>query len=295
MSNVKDCDFIPYYNVGFSLTYNVMFFNLKTGMPPFDGDMESTITKSILLGMFGRLEFDDELHRDSVCKRRNKPVAAGHKLSSLFKLAALVLTPGRRIAAAQKFMANFRLENDPSEMSAAELFRVLGERGDFLAVPLLAHFTSTMASMIYNALVFDFVHTNMLHLTGKLWRPLCLDKHLMLFTKNTEKERIDYFSQLISSVSNVFSAQVPVLLKSVAAQLDSSSFVDMSDDEASQHLLSGENEASKAFLAFLAEYGHRGYKEFDPASKPWRADSSDLVRSIKAMLVGQKKSKCVVM
>ena len=95
------------------------------------------------------------------------------------------------------------------------------------------------------------------------------------------------FSQLVSSASEVVSAQVPNLLGDIANSIEKpQKFKTMSDEKALKYLLYSETEASLKFKRFLLEYGHRGYKEFDPHSLQWGDQPINVVKSIKIMLNG---------
>lgn len=171
MSSNEKRDFVPYYNTVFGLLHNTVFFNLKTGAPPFDGETDSIMSKSALLSLFGRLDVEDELLHDSAAKKRCKPIPLMRKFSSAFHLLAPVFTAAKTTAKTKSYMDNLKLEKDVSQMDANELFHVLSHRGDILALPIFAHFNASFCSMICNTSLFAFIHTNMLQLTGCMIHP----------------------------------------------------------------------------------------------------------------------------
>ncbi len=83
------------------------------------------------------------------------------------------------------------------------------------------------------------------------------------------------------------SAEVPNLLKEIANSIENREiFREMSDEKALHFLINGNSKASIKFREFLSEYGHRGYKEFDPLALQWGDNPITIVKSLKTMLTG---------
>ena len=75
---------------------------------------------------------------------------------------------------------------------------------------------------------------------------------------------------------------MPSALRQLAQSIeDPKLFKEMSDEKAIQYLKTGNNKSSEQFKEFLSKHGHRGYKEFDPMTKPWRADPIPVIHSLK--------------
>ena len=90
---------------------------------------------------------------------------------------------------------------------------------------------------------------------------------------------------MISSCSDVISAEVPNSLREIAKSIkDKDRFRQLSDEEALRDLRDGSDEASKKFKAFLYKHGHRGYREFDPLYLMWRDDPIPCIKTIKVIL-----------
>jgi hypothetical protein len=85
----------------------------------------------------------------------------------------------------------------------------------------------------------------------------------------------------------VVSAEVPNFLKEIANSIENpETFREMSDEKALNFLINGDSKASIKFKQFLSEYGHRGYKEFDPLALQWDDNPITVVKSLKTMLTG---------
>ncbi len=83
------------------------------------------------------------------------------------------------------------------------------------------------------------------------------------------------------------SAEVPNFLKEIANSIENREiFREMSDEKALNFLINGDSKASIKFKEFLSEYGHRGYKEFDPLALQWGENPVPVVKSLKKMLTG---------
>ena len=104
---------------------------------------------------------------------------------------------------------------------------------------------------------------------------------LISFSSCIDQQILELFSRLTSNVSDVLSAQVPVRLNEVAAKLsDPEKFLSLSAEDGLEYLYKN----SKEFNDFLAEFGHRGYKEFDTYQLQWEQNPLPLVHSLRALL-----------
>lgn len=90
-------------------------------------------------------------------------------------------------------------------------------------------------------------------------------------------------AHVLSSCTEVVSAEVPNAVREVAKSIDNiSTFRTLTDEQALDYLRSGkEPKATAEFHDLLEKHGHRGFKEFDPAVKQWAQDPLPLVKSIK--------------
>ena len=92
------------------------------------------------------------------------------------------------------------------------------------------------------------------------------------------------FNLLISSCTDVISAEVPNNLREIAKSIkNKESFRQLSDEEALQVLIKGTDESSAKFKQFLERHGHRGYREADAMYKPWKGNPIPCIKTIKVI------------
>ncbi|CAG2105186.1 unnamed protein product [Medioppia subpectinata] len=95
------------------------------------------------------------------------------------------------------------------------------------------------------------------------------------------------FAYLMSSCGQLVSADVPSALRQLAQAIENpQEFRALSDEKALEYLKHNSNQSGQQFRAFIAEHGHRGYKEFEPLCKPWKYNAIPLIQSLKTMLTG---------
>lgn len=101
----------------------------------------------------------------------------------------------------------------------------------------------------------------------------------------TVNQSLEIFSQIVSSAQNVISAEVPVRLAAIAENIeDRDQFARMSDDESINYLTRSTHKAAVMFRTFLLDYGHRGFKEFDPHSLQWDENPQMLVQTLRTLV-----------
>ncbi|CAG2116789.1 unnamed protein product, partial [Medioppia subpectinata] len=99
---------------------------------------------------------------------------------------------------------------------------------------------------------------------------------------------LDY-NLMISSATNVISAEVPKMLTEIAKSIkDKQWFRQLNDEEALQVLTTGTDESSQKFRYFIERHGHRGYREVDPMYKPWKGNPMPCIKTIKTILSGNE-------
>ncbi|KAI9559139.1 hypothetical protein GHT06_015928 [Daphnia sinensis] len=95
-------------------------------------------------------------------------------------------------------------------------------------------------------------------------------------------------AQLLSSISNIESADVPVALKQIAQAIlkseDAKEFCEHSLEIASVWLETDPGLPGGLFRSFIARHGHRGIKEFDVATETWGMNSRPLVSVLQSMV-----------
>jgi len=95
-------------------------------------------------------------------------------------------------------------------------------------------------------------------------------------------------AQLLSSISDVESAEVPVELKKLAAAIINSSygqdFVKQSTEDALKMLQNDQGQAGSLLRQFLVRHGHRSVMEFDLLTETWGINQSSLVEALQTMV-----------
>ena len=81
------------------------------------------------------------------------------------------------------------------------------------------------------------------------------------------------------------SAEVPNSLRQIAKSIkDKQSFRQLTDEEALQVLVKGNDESSAKFRQFLDIHGHRGYRELDPMYDTWKLNPIPCVQTIQVVI-----------
>ncbi|CAG2179331.1 unnamed protein product, partial [Oppiella nova] len=231
------------------------------GTFPFVGDPRSRISKCIQIGMFGH-EFGDEyneLMADSNEKAPKKSIPLTTKIWLFLGSFKYFLTPGVTIREAQKGLKNFDIFEGRMAFTGKDVFKTLLETVHLQAQMAYAHGKATICSMVYNVVLLD-----------------------ILKKSNNDNNGVSCANQVVS-------AQVPNLLRDIAISIENrQQFRQLSDERALKYLLHSDTTASVKFKKFLLEFGHRGYKEFDPMALQWADNPISVVKSLKTMLIGDR-------
>ncbi|XP_076355068.1 rifampicin phosphotransferase-like [Tachypleus tridentatus] len=253
-----------YYVKCFTRKYNHMFFNISDN--PFFSE-ENAMADGCQLAILGRLLRDNEL------KQRTKERHSINEIPLSFKLRYLI-SIGKDLLNAKHFLSKVQKENAdkelPSNHNEAEVMyksicqHLIGVTNK----PIACHNSCTVNSMMWNSLLLRLLVS-----VEKEWN----DK---VFTD---------FGYLLSTCTNVESANVPVALKKLALiisdEIEKEEFLSMSPETALRWLSINQSTAGQAFRNFLRRHGHRCVKEFDVNSIPWGVDPKPLVKNIQSLIV----------
>jgi len=95
-------------------------------------------------------------------------------------------------------------------------------------------------------------------------------------------------AHLLSSISTVESAEVPMALKEIARMISTSEFaedfVKQSTDDALKTLENDKGAAGSQLRDFLARHGHRSIMEFDFYTETWGLNPGSLISALQAMV-----------
>ena len=133
--------------------------------------------------------------------------------------------------------------------------------------------------------------------------PACSLMNILRGDKETlSSENLADMALILSDCGGIVSAQVPLLIESLAEKIALSdkkdSFLECSIEECDDFLKNTANEEIRyAYIQLLENHGHRGIREFDIFEKCWSQDPSNLLQTIKLIIQKRfvlKKTKHVL-
>ena len=139
-----------------------MSFQLK-GTFPFIGDPNSSISRSIQIGMFGHTfegEEYSEMIKDSIEKASRKTLPLSRKISMFFQMIPNLLYPARLLRQAKKDIEYLDLFRGKMIFTAKDIFNsILGDNRS-LAVIHYAHGNASFGSLFYNLVLLNILKRN---------------------------------------------------------------------------------------------------------------------------------------
>lgn len=268
------------FNQDWGFMYNQLMFNLRHG--PFNRILKdypkTDQSKSFVQAMFGRPITDPDviaaMKGDSASDtdENGAPKKKTWKAKFLFArmMFMMFFTIHKKIAIMKKRI----FEQNSTDFLGPMAKVPLGEKLSFVyqfankqMEGLIIHRYASMGSMFKSAML------------GKALKS-CPD------TTHAEED----INWLMSQCNDVVSAEVPDMLKQIAAAIkDKAAFGELSDEEALEVLQGksgNEREAALVFEKFLQRHGHRGYRELDPYHLPWGRRPLPVVQVVKSLLKG---------
>lgn len=238
------------------------------------------MSKAAQMSMFGHEFTDQELIADSKEKAPRKLLPLSAKLKASWKTMRMLTNVKKKLKITKNFKVEFAF--DPETVNSKQLFDILCHQTDKYMPAYDSQTNATMASMIYNGLLFVFIFNKFKNYDGKNF--LYKIHYLATFSLKTESKRLNIFSNIISSAQNVISAEVPVLLNKIAESIpDTVDVAQMSNEQLLDYLQTSNDDAAVMFRQFLVDYGHRGPKEFDCYSRQWEDDPTAIIESLKTL------------
>ncbi|XP_076364224.1 rifampicin phosphotransferase-like [Tachypleus tridentatus] len=259
-------ELLSFYCVkGFVCKYNHVFFNMIDN--PFFLE-ESAIAESYQIALFGRLLQDNELKNRIKERHSIIDMSLSVKLRQLFFMGKDLFNAKYVLKKAQKENGNIQLSLNQNE--AEVMYKLIGQHLiSFTNEPIRSHNSCSVNSMLWNSLLL---------------------KLLVSAEKEWNDKVFSDFGYLLSTCTNVESADVPVTLRKLALvisdEIQKEEFLSMTPETALRWLTINQSTAGQAFRDFLHRHGHRCVKEFDVNSIPWGADPKPLVKNIQS-LIGQ--------
>ncbi|CAG2111414.1 unnamed protein product, partial [Medioppia subpectinata] len=268
-----DEDYNPFFEV-MGIQYNQVMFNLSSG--PFNffaGYPESKQAQSMVLAMFGH-QIDDkdvlQLFRRKQMEDK-KPSLIGKIRMFSYIIHSLLFGPKNLIKTKEETIEKNRydlVDILKHKSNSKDIFNTILDNQFFITnTALKNHGPVSMGSGFKNSILKAVLESS---------------------TDNNNNVEDDY-NLMISSATNVISAEVPKMLSEIAKSIkDKQWFRQLSDEEALQVLTTGSDESSQKFRYFIERHGHRGYRELDPMYKPWKGNPLPCIKTIKTILSGNE-------
>ncbi|XP_063220842.1 prodigiosin synthesizing transferase PigC-like isoform X2 [Bacillus rossius redtenbacheri] len=214
------------------------------------------------VGVFGHSVVTPELHRLAV--DRSGATGRGAQMLTLAKMLLMLLTSKRNVEEARKLAEDLKIDTHSS--TADVLYEDITTGLQVLDQVALLHSQVT---------------------GGNTFIEIVLLTILMEGKEEFEMEHYSDISMLLSSCTNVVSADVPSDLKEVARLLErngrAEEFRSTAPCQAYPWLQAHAPQAAARLAQFLSRHGHRGIKEFDFATETWGLDPSALMPSLQSM------------
>ncbi|XP_035206192.1 uncharacterized protein LOC118181218 isoform X2 [Stegodyphus dumicola] len=245
----------PYFRCSWETFYNHFMFRMTDVFRGQHSDNIDYFSQATMIAFFGRILSDEELFQ--VCRDRFRDFK---KEASLTEMAKLVLNAGKRIRKMEKTYANYRIPYEKHKTSK-ELYDYLMRSCSQLCDVFVGHVKVSQASTLWNMFIFTVL--------GKA-------------KKGFDDDVYRDFSSLMTTSSDVISADVPAAIQSLAYYLSEAisaeEFKKMSVEEALNWLQRTPATVGKKFKQFTETHGHRCLREFDVYSLPWGTDPKPLIK-----------------
>ncbi|XP_076307206.1 rifampicin phosphotransferase-like isoform X2 [Tachypleus tridentatus] len=262
----------PYCTKSFACKFNHVFFNLLSN--PMFGE-ESNLITSIELSAFARPLNIKEIKVRNKERHSIKKIDLMTKLKILFSTLKNLISAERVIKDVKKRYSRYHIPLNCNNSKV--MYKIIGQHlQSGTNEPFNCHMTCTSSSQLWNALLL-----NLLFSVEKEWN---------------EKVFSD-FGYLLSTCTNVESADVPAALEKLALEIkkeiESEDFMNMKPETAVRWLSISQSIAGKAFRKFLRKHGHRCWKEFDVNTITWGSDPTSVVKILQS-LIGSVNPNTVV-
>ncbi|XP_054724473.1 putative phosphoenolpyruvate synthase [Uloborus diversus] len=245
-----------YYTSGMAAFNNHLMMSVVDLISRMDGH-DTMAAKATMIGVFGRIIDDEEIFliaKERAQEKKRKPIRAHLlMLKSLFYGRS-----GHK--ALEKHLHRFD-SSDRKYKSSQEAFSAILKNCSEYDESIVQHMFCSEGSMLWNILLFFTLAKN---------------------KENFDTDVYSDFARLLSSSSNVLSADVPAAMQNLAyaivQEMKVEDFRSMTIEDATKWLETTQTSAGVKFREFLKIHGHRCVKEFDVHSVPWEMDTKALVK-----------------
>ncbi|XP_054724292.1 prodigiosin synthesizing transferase PigC-like [Uloborus diversus] len=245
-----------YFPSGMVHFYNQVFMMVADMLSRL-GKPESLMSQGTMIGIFGRLLDDEETFQVAEERYEQIDKVAPMTLRKMIKNLFFGFAGSEKI---KNHVTNFSFPTTELKNSR-EMFQTITKSFSEFNDAFEIHMRCSEGSMMWNMFLFNLLGKN----KGRFDNDVYGD-----------------FARLLSSSSNVESADVPAAMKELARWIvqekKSEEFKAMPVEDALKWLESSSSVAGYKFRMFLKRHGHRCLKEFDIRSKPWGDDPKSLIQ-----------------
>ncbi|KAG8180293.1 hypothetical protein JTE90_013546 [Oedothorax gibbosus] len=262
-----------YFQTGMLSFYNHMMMTVAEMITRFGFDTPTS--KGFMISLFGRLLDDPDLMdfaQEKAPSEADSQLTIRQKLEQYWDLYFHDWTTEK----VKQKNDNYHLNFCKHRTSVDTFKAILNSCSDF-DEPFLKHINSSESSSDWNMSMFDILS----------------DANKGNFNTDVYSD----FALLLSTSSNVESANVPQAMQELAIQIgkdiDAQKFKSMSAEEALKWLEETTSQAGNKYRQFIKRHGHRCLKEFDVRSVTWGMNPKLLVNALQSMVgsVNDIKSK----
>ncbi|XP_065335145.1 rifampicin phosphotransferase-like isoform X2 [Cloeon dipterum] len=224
----------------------------------------STTNKVMDLAVFGHLVTDERLHSTGV--QRFGCMSTFTKFHTIYDMLMDTMSAGRVEKSGQREVRNYKV-SCAKNATADELMGAIQKS--------LPHFVEIIRLHGHMSRVSIFTQI----------------AAMSVLTENDADWRMDHYtdiSLLLSSCSNVESAEIPSQLREIAAVVaeEDSDFFTSAEPSIALNWILKESDAASKFKAFLDAHGHRSIREFEFHTLTWGMKPENLIKTLQALVKG---------
>lgn len=226
-------------------------------------DPESMIAQAMMVAVFGRILDDPEIKTLAQYKEIRQSFPS---LKLCIHILWNLFFSGYGIEEIRKKTFDYQVPAETGK-TARDAFELLPHSYSQFQNPCIKHMICSTMSSMWNIYMF----TTLASSKG------CIDNDVY-----------SDFAKLLSTQSNVESADIPSAIKKLAYWIKKDAniedFKSMTAEDALEWLQTSESIAGTRFRSFIKRHGHRCIKELDIYSVPWRADPKSLIKLLQNMV-----------
>ncbi|XP_059474516.1 putative phosphoenolpyruvate synthase [Neocloeon triangulifer] len=221
-----------------------------------------TTNKVMDLAVFGHLVTDERLHSTGV--QRFGYMSSFTKFLTIYDMLMDTMSAGKVEKSGKREVQNYKVSHSKNA-SAEELMSAIQQS--------LPHFVKIIRMHGHMSRVSIFTQV----------------AAMSVLTENNDDWCTDHYtdiSLLLSSCSNVESAEIPSQLREIAAMIaeEDSDFFTSAEPAIAFNWILKESEAASKFTSFLEAHGHRSIREFEFHTATWGMNPESLIKTLQALV-----------